>query len=64
MTNADAEARRDGTVAVVREKGARFQIERASIDKLVKFYPFDQINEAVRDSESRVTLKPILTFPK
>jgi aryl-alcohol dehydrogenase len=33
-------------------------------DKLVKFYPFDQINEAARDSESGVTLKPILTFPK
>jgi aryl-alcohol dehydrogenase len=32
MTNADVEARHDVTVAVVREKGARFQIERASID--------------------------------
>jgi Zn-dependent alcohol dehydrogenase len=32
MTNADVQARRDVTVAVVREKGARFQIERASID--------------------------------
>ena len=32
MTNADVEASRDVTVAVVREKGARFQIERASID--------------------------------
>jgi aryl-alcohol dehydrogenase len=37
---------------------------RFPFDKLVKFYPFDQINEAVRDSESGVTLKPILTFPK
>ena len=32
MTNADVEARHDVTVAVVREKGARFRIERASID--------------------------------
>ena len=32
MINADVEARHDVTVAVVREKGARFQIERASID--------------------------------
>jgi aryl-alcohol dehydrogenase len=37
---------------------------RFPFDKLVKFYPFDQINEAVRDSESGVTLKPILTLPK
>ena len=37
---------------------------RFPFDKLAKFYPFDQINEAVRDSESGVTLKPILTFPK
>ena len=32
MTNAVVGARHDVTVAVVREKGARFQIERASID--------------------------------
>ena len=32
MMNADVEARHDVTVAVVREKGARFQIETASID--------------------------------
>jgi aryl-alcohol dehydrogenase len=37
---------------------------RFPFDKLVKFYPFDQINEAVQDSESGVTLKPILIFPK
>jgi hypothetical protein len=36
MTNADVEARHDVTVAVVREKGARFQIERPSIDHLVR----------------------------
>jgi hypothetical protein len=32
MMNADVEARDDVTVAVVREKGARFQVETASID--------------------------------
>src|SRR5579859_6709039 len=32
MANADLRARRDVTVAVVREKGAPFQIERASIE--------------------------------
>ena len=32
MTDAVVGARHDVTVAVVREKGARFQIERASID--------------------------------
>ncbi len=37
---------------------------RFPFDKLVKFYPFDEINEAVLDSESGATLKPILTFPK
>jgi len=37
---------------------------RFPFDKLVKFYPFDQINVAVHDSESGVTPKPILTFPK
>jgi aryl-alcohol dehydrogenase len=29
-------------------------------DRLVKFYPFEQINKAVADSESGVTVKPIL----
>jgi hypothetical protein len=32
MMNADVEARHDVTVAVVREKGSRFQTETASID--------------------------------
>jgi hypothetical protein len=32
MMNADVEVRHDVTVAVVREKGVRFQIETASID--------------------------------
>jgi aryl-alcohol dehydrogenase len=29
-------------------------------DKLIKFYPFDQINQAAEDSEKGVTLKPVL----
>jgi aryl-alcohol dehydrogenase len=40
-----------------------YQQGRFPFDGLVVFYRFDQINEAVRDSESGVTLKPILTFP-
>ena len=33
---------------------------RFPFDKLVKFYNFDQINEAVHDSETGVTIKPIV----
>ncbi|MFP6847285.1 MAG: NAD(P)-dependent alcohol dehydrogenase [Pseudomonas sp.] len=33
---------------------------RFPFDKLVKFYPFDQINQAAEDSEKGITLKPIL----
>lgn len=33
---------------------------RFPFDKLVKFYNFDQINDAVRDSENGVAIKPIL----
>ncbi len=29
-------------------------------DKMVKFYPFEQINEAIADSESGRTIKPIV----
>jgi aryl-alcohol dehydrogenase len=29
-------------------------------DKLIKFYPFDQINKAAEDSEKGTTLKPVL----
>ncbi|MEN5362719.1 NAD(P)-dependent alcohol dehydrogenase [Brevundimonas intermedia] len=36
---------------------------RFPFDKLVRFYPFDQINEAIADSESGVTIKPILRMP-
>lgn len=33
---------------------------RFPFDKLVRFYSFDQINEAVRDSETGVAIKPIV----
>ena len=37
-----------------------YQQGRFPFDKLVKFYDFDQINEAAADSEKGVTLKPIV----
>jgi aryl-alcohol dehydrogenase len=37
---------------------------RFPFDKLVRYYPFEQINEAIRDIETGVTLKPILLFGK
>lgn len=33
---------------------------RFPFDKLVKFYDFDQINQAVHDSESGATIKPVV----
>jgi aryl-alcohol dehydrogenase len=33
-------------------------------DKLIKFYEFDQINQAIEDSEKGITLKAILRMPK
>jgi aryl-alcohol dehydrogenase len=33
---------------------------RFPFDKLVKFYPFEEINQAVTDSEQGRVLKPIL----
>jgi aryl-alcohol dehydrogenase len=35
---------------------------RFPFDRLVKFYPFEQLNQAMADSESGVTIKPILRF--
>jgi aryl-alcohol dehydrogenase len=35
-----------------------------AFDKLVKFYDFDQINQAAHDSETGVTLKPIIRIQK
>lgn len=36
---------------------------RFPFDRLVRFYAFDQINAAIADSESGVTIKPILRMP-
>jgi aryl-alcohol dehydrogenase len=36
---------------------------RFPFDKLCRFYTFDQINEAMADSESGITIKPILRMP-
>jgi len=33
---------------------------RFPFDRLVKFYPFDQVNQAMADSEAGITIKPIL----
>lgn len=35
---------------------------RFPFDRLVKFYPFDQVNQAMADSEAGITIKPILRF--
>lgn len=37
---------------------------RFPFDKLVKFYPLDQINQAAVDSENGITLKPIVRMPR
>ncbi|WP_018700874.1 NAD(P)-dependent alcohol dehydrogenase [Amorphus coralli] len=37
---------------------------RFPFEKLVKFYDFDQINQAVEDSEAGRTIKPILRMPQ
>jgi aryl-alcohol dehydrogenase len=37
---------------------------RFPFDKLCRFYSFEQINEAMADSESGVTIKPILRMPE
>lgn len=37
---------------------------RFPFDRLVKFYRFEELNQAMADSESGVTIKPILRFSK
>ena len=37
-----------------------FMDGRFPFDRLVKFYPFEQIAEALRDADSGVAIKPIL----
>ena len=38
----------------------KFMEGELPLDLLVRFYPFEEINKAVADSESGVTVKPIL----
>ena len=40
-----------------------YQQGRFPFDKLVRFYPFGQINRAVRDSARGITIKPIVRLP-
>ncbi len=40
-----------------------FLQDRFPFDKLCKFYPFDEINQAMADSEKGLTIKPILLMP-
>ena len=37
-----------------------YMVGKFPFDKLVKFYDFDDINQAAEDSEKGVTLKPII----
>ena len=37
---------------------------RFPFDKLVKFYPFEEIAQAFHDSEAGTTIKPILRMPR
>ena len=39
-----------------------YKIGRFPFDRMIKFYPFEQINQAVEDSEQGKTLKAILRF--
>lgn len=39
---------------------ALYQQGKFPFDKLIKVYPFDQINQAVEDSEKGVTVKPVI----
>lgn len=37
-----------------------FRRGRLPLDRIVSFYPFDKINQAVEDMESGATVKPVL----
>ncbi len=36
--------------------------DRFPFDKIVKYYAFEDINDAIRDSEAGTAIKPILRF--
>jgi len=53
----------DGTGLVfLRELVRHFEDGRLPIDRLVKTYRLDQINDALEDMKSGVTIKPVLVF--
>jgi aryl-alcohol dehydrogenase len=39
---------------------AFFREERLPLDRIVSFYPFDEINRAIEDMETGATVKPVL----
>jgi aryl-alcohol dehydrogenase len=39
---------------------AFFREERLPLDRIVGFYPFDEINRAIEDMETGATVKPVL----
>jgi Zn-dependent alcohol dehydrogenase len=36
---------------------------RFPLDKLLSFYPFERINDAIHDSETGAAVKPVVQFP-
>jgi aryl-alcohol dehydrogenase len=40
-----------------------YKLGKFPFDKLVKYYPFDEINRAVADARSGSTIKPVITMP-
>lgn len=47
---------------VIPELIAQYRAGRFPIDRLIRTYPFAQINEAAADAQSGVTIKPVLLF--
>lgn len=39
-----------------------YQAGRLPFDRLIRFYPFELINEAIRDAHAGTAIKPVLTF--
>jgi aryl-alcohol dehydrogenase len=40
-----------------------YQEGRFPFDKMIRFYPFEEINAAIADSESGITIKPVIKMP-
>ena len=40
-----------------------YKLGKFPFDKLVKYYPFEEINRAVADARSGATIKPVITMP-